>query len=413
MKGVRDFPGPFQVMTGTGPKIVLPNRFADEMKNQPDVNFAGAFAKDFFTDYPGFEAFKLALEDESFIADVVRIKLTQSLGLITEDLVEETTAAVHDIFGENGEWHETLVKQNILDLVARLSSRVFLGKPLCRNKRWLEIAKGYTVNAFLSARILRMLPSLVRPFVHWVLPPYIKLRRDTRDAEKLIMPEVEMRKERAAKALEAGQKPPKTADTIGWMYEIAKERAEQKNYVAAQLSLTLAAIHTTSEAMTQALLDLCEHPEMIQPIRDEVIQVIGEEGWSKQALYKLRLLDSFLKESQRIHPPSAGTSAVNCLYHASSPSNTDKSHSINEQTNRTTHNPLRRYHPPYRRPRHGSRQIHRPIRLRQPRNIRSLSLPTRARETRKGKHLATCHGISITYGLRVRRACLSGTFLCE
>jgi hypothetical protein len=33
-----------------------------------------------------------------------------------------------------------------------------------------------------------------------------------------------------------------------------------------------------------------------------MIQVVGEEGWSKQTLYKLKLLDSFLKESQRMHP---------------------------------------------------------------------------------------------------------------
>lgn len=104
--------------------------------------------------------------------------------------------------------------------------------------------------------------------------------------------------------MEAGLKPPKTADTIGWMYEIARERREQKNYVSGQLSLTLAAIHTTTEAMTQAMLDLCEHPEVAQSIREEVIRVIGSEGWSKTALYKLRLMDSFLKESQRVHPPN-------------------------------------------------------------------------------------------------------------
>jgi len=118
------------------------------------------------------------------------------------------------------------------------------------------------------------------------------------------MPEVKRRIDRAEEAIAAGGKPPKTADTIGWMVEVARGR--RIDYVAAQLSLTMAAIHTTTEAATQAILDILANPEVLQPLRDEVIHVVGEEGWSKPALYKLRLMDSFLKESQRCHPPGFG-----------------------------------------------------------------------------------------------------------
>ena len=318
LHGLKTFDGPFQVLTGTGPKIILPNKFAEELKTHPDLNFNKAVLPDFFTELRGFEPFKLASEDEQFLPEVVRVKLTQSLGLITNDLVDETTAAVHDIFGEDPEWHHTFIKQNVLDLVARLSSRVFLGPELCRNARWLEIAKSYTINAFISARLLKLLPALIRPLAHWVLPPNISLRRDVRDADKLIMPEVERRKERAQKALDAGMKPPKTADTIGWMYELAREKREQKDYVKHQLGLSMAAIHTTSEAITQAMLDLVANLDIVQPLRDEIIQVIGNDGWSKTSLYRLRLMDSFVKESQRVHPPNfckscLATHSILCL----------------------------------------------------------------------------------------------------
>ena len=89
--------GAFQIITGTGPKIVLPNRFADELRNHPSLNFNKAFAKvsidpssllassidvrqDLFVNYPGFEAHKQGLYDDSFIQETVRVKLTQSLG---------------------------------------------------------------------------------------------------------------------------------------------------------------------------------------------------------------------------------------------------------------------------------------------------------------------------------------------
>lgn len=161
---------PFQVMTGTGPKICLPNSFAEDLKSDPKLSLVEAFNKEFFFQYPGFEAFAHNQKESGFLPDLVRTKLTTSLGLITEDLVDETSASIHDIFGEYSQWHTVQLKECTLDLVARLSSRVFLGLPLCRNERWLDIAKNYTVDAFNASRSLRAIPSLLRPIAQFFLP---------------------------------------------------------------------------------------------------------------------------------------------------------------------------------------------------------------------------------------------------
>lgn len=75
----------------------------------------------------------------------------------------------------------------------------------------------------------------------------------------------------------------------------------------------MAAIHTTSMAATAAIYDLAAYPENIQPLRDEIEQVIAEDGQDvdgdgflrlkKSSMPKLWKLDSFLKESQRFTPP--------------------------------------------------------------------------------------------------------------
>ncbi|KAI7281913.1 hypothetical protein KC345_g3859 [Hortaea werneckii] len=272
LKGLEQTKGPFQILTGTGPKLVVPNRFADELKGLDELDFNMAFAKDFS---PTIQA--SSLSRRGFM----------------------TTTSFKRLLGSSSP--SRLLKQGILDMVARLSSRVFLGQDLCRNEQWLHIAKNYTVDSFIAARLLRLVPSVFRPVVHWFMPHCIRVRNEYADANKLIMPKIERRKERAEKAIAAGSKPPKTADTIGWMYEVARGR--QVNYVAAQLSLTLAAIHTTTEAITTAMLDIIEQPEVAQALRQEVMDVVSEQGWSKTALYKLRLMGSFLKESQRCHPP--------------------------------------------------------------------------------------------------------------
>lgn len=43
-KGLFKFSGAFQVVTTAGPKIVLPNKFADEIRNNPHMNFQAAIS---------------------------------------------------------------------------------------------------------------------------------------------------------------------------------------------------------------------------------------------------------------------------------------------------------------------------------------------------------------------------------
>ena len=310
-KGLREGNGPFQVRTGSGYKVIVPNRFAEELKSHPSLNFNEAFAKDFFAKYPGFDGMRQGLEDDSFMQEVVRIKLTQSLGLVTDDLVDETDASLNDIFSyvtEDNGWQTRVIKNDILQLVARLSSRVFLGKELCRNEDWLRITKDYTVDTFTASAILRMVPSFIRPLAFWFIPTCTRLRGEVKDARRLIMSEVEQRRQRAEKCLAAGEKPPKQADAIGWMVEVAAKQGRETDLVAAQLSLSTAAIHTTSETTSKCISQLCRTPEIIALLREEVLGVLRAEGWSKQSLYKLKLMDSFLKEVQRTNGLATSTS---------------------------------------------------------------------------------------------------------
>jgi hypothetical protein len=48
-------------------------------------------------------------------------------------------------------------------------------------------------------------------------------------------------------------------------------------------------------------------PEHIQPLREEVEEVVRKEGWTKQGMSEMRKLDSFLKECQRMYGLGNGT----------------------------------------------------------------------------------------------------------
>lgn len=72
-----------------------------------------------------------------------------------------------------------------------------------------------------------------------------------------------------------------------------------------EVIVSLASIHTTQMNVVHCLYDLAAHPEYVDMLRQEIIDVAAQPGgWSKSSYSKLRKLDSFIKESQRFSPPS-------------------------------------------------------------------------------------------------------------
>lgn len=67
-------------MTGSGPKIILPPEYVDEIKSLPQMSFTKDIEFEFFVDYPGFEPLRSTAADSKVVIDMIKIKLNQSLG---------------------------------------------------------------------------------------------------------------------------------------------------------------------------------------------------------------------------------------------------------------------------------------------------------------------------------------------
>ncbi|KZT24765.1 hypothetical protein NEOLEDRAFT_1178857 [Neolentinus lepideus HHB14362 ss-1] len=62
------------------------------------------------------------------------------------------------------------------------------------------------------------------------------------------------------------------------------------------LGVNVAAIHTIAHTFSRGIFYLAVIQDLIPPILKEVEDAIAESGWTKTAMGKLYLLDSFLKE---------------------------------------------------------------------------------------------------------------------
>lgn len=196
-------------------------------------------------------------------------------------------------------------------MVARISTLVFLGQKACRNDDWIDVAVHYTIDSFKGARELRMWPSILRPVVHYFLPSIQRVRYHLCVARDIVKQEIEERN-----MIHDGKPPPKDrpqsrADALDWFKELSKAYNMPFDMTRGQVSLSLAAIHTTSNLLTNIMYDLAAYPEYFQPLRDEIAAVIAEDGeLKKTSLLKMKLMDSVMKESQRTHPISMSKSCI-------------------------------------------------------------------------------------------------------
>lgn len=155
---------------------------------------------------------------------------------------------------------------------------------------------GYAELSIQAMQPLRLWPKILRRLVVWLLRDPARLRAYMRDADALVLGEI---RRRGSESQER-----ELPDAIDWFQEIAK--GERYNPGLSQLILATVAIHTTSDLITQIMYDIMGNSELIDDLRKEIVAVIGEGGWKKTSLYNLKLMDSVLKESQRLKPNQIG-----------------------------------------------------------------------------------------------------------
>lgn len=101
-----------------------------------------------------------------------------------------------------------------------------------------------------------------------------------------------------------GRVPERYDDATQWIEECANGRPYDP--AGMQLALIFVAIAGATDLITQAVLNLCQMGDVMAALREEVILVLGDGGLTHGSLFKLQLMDSFLKECQRMKPLEIG-----------------------------------------------------------------------------------------------------------
>ncbi|KAF8209559.1 cytochrome P450, partial [Mycena galopus ATCC 62051] len=225
----------------------------------------------------------------------IRTNLTRNLHACFPEVRDEIACAFEEAFKiKNG---NRFPLHTIMTVVARVSNRLFVGLPLCRNQTYLWNNVQFALDVIRSGQRVALFPNFLRPLVG----PLISSKdKSFAVALQTLGPLVA---ERLAKEDELGPDwPGKPNDFISWLLEDAQgEERTVPALVLRVLATNFGAIHTSSMAFTQALFDLTTHPEHLLPMREEAEHVVAKEGWTKAALNSMVKIDSFHRESQRLN----------------------------------------------------------------------------------------------------------------
>ncbi|KAI1178287.1 cytochrome P450 monooxygenase [Nemania sp. FL0916] len=299
----KQFPNqPYRMRTEWGNVLMLQSEWFPEIRNDAHFSFIGTFSQERICEIPGFQPLSAFGKDGKILQAVAKNQLTKHAGQVTAPLSEEISFAVSLNIGESPEWREMTLMPAVYDITTRMSSRVFLGEALARNEDWLDVSKNYAIELLKSIDELTKYPKDLRPYIGWMFPSVKRVQGYYARATSLIDPIMKQREATKQAAIAAGEPVPKFNDVLEWVAQEAKVQGMRTDATTCQLTLSLVAIATTADLLHCVMLDLIQHPEYIQALREEIVQALRADGWTKTSLYNMKLLDSVLKETQRVKP---------------------------------------------------------------------------------------------------------------
>ncbi|KAK7686504.1 hypothetical protein QCA50_010102 [Cerrena zonata] len=276
--------------------IVTGRRLIDEVRMMPEDKMSFRDAVDDF--FPLRYCFGPDIRENPFHVELIRSQLTRQIATMLEDVRDEICASFDAyIPASTNEWLPISTLSTFQQIVARVSSRVFVGLPMCHDKDYINLAVMHTREISRVRQAMNWLPQFMKPIAaHYM----IDTKHGLSIGMKLLKPVIQERLDQMHKY--GTDWPQKPNDMLQWVIEEITDQGKNIDHIIPYiLFFNFVAIHSSSISFTHALYHLAASPEYIAPLREEIETVVKQDGWTKLAMQKLKKVDSFMRESQRMN----------------------------------------------------------------------------------------------------------------
>ncbi|KAF4816653.1 Cytochrome P450 monooxygenase BOA4 [Colletotrichum siamense] len=289
----------FAIDTPLGCNIVLPIRFMDELKSNPNLSFSAAlneFTLERYTKVGALPAWSIKLFSAKFNPAL------DSYAEIFQNMAGEHIANL--LLPAHGkDWASINVWSSIIPLITKSNVRGFLGSDAAEDEVFLDVAGTFIINQIVYSIGAKQWPSFLLPIVHKYLPGFPGLAEQYSNGAEVVLRQMKNKKANGLKPL---SDPPSVFDYVNDDGQYLDDLQLQMNI---QMPLCAASIHTTTSTVVQCLYDLASRPEYLPALRQEIQEVTNEHGdvLTRRVASKLEKMDSFIKEVQRFCSPDLTT----------------------------------------------------------------------------------------------------------
>ncbi|KAJ5523246.1 Cytochrome P450 [Penicillium frequentans] len=204
-------------------------------------------------------------------------------------------------------------------IVARSGSFALVGERLARDEEYLGAVKEHILGMIVTTRVQFLVPDVLKRYIGGFISRLATMctRWNMHSSRKILLKhfdaraaeyEVDLSRDLVDEKQTNRESSEKPVEIFRWLYEssVLRQRWSYSEVIGEMLLLQFAFIYTTAYGLYGALAELAQRPEYIPALREEVEATILQMGTTVAGCDKMVLLDSFLKECQRLHPPAAG-----------------------------------------------------------------------------------------------------------
>ncbi|GMG23421.1 unnamed protein product [Aspergillus oryzae] len=110
-------------------------------------------------------------------------------------IYREVENALEDEIPQCEDWTPVFIYRKLLNTVAKVSGRIFVGAELSHNKDYLDTAINYTIELGNAVQAVKQMKPWLRPFLAWKLPEVQQLNKREEMAIRFLEPIIQARRE--------------------------------------------------------------------------------------------------------------------------------------------------------------------------------------------------------------------------
>ncbi|KAJ5693214.1 hypothetical protein N7462_002637 [Penicillium macrosclerotiorum] len=204
-------------------------------------------------------------------------------------------------------------------VVARSGSFAIVGSRLSQDEEYLKAVKDHILGMIVVTRVQFLIPDWLKRYIGGLATRLVSLgtKWNMQASRKILLKHFDARASEYRDEMNCGShssdhqtnsdEKGRPIEIFRWLYEgcLRRQKWSYSEVIGELLLLQFAFIYTTAYGLYVAMAQLARHQEYVQPLREEIEAIIANNGPTAIACDQMILLDSFLKECLRMHPPAA------------------------------------------------------------------------------------------------------------